>query len=121
MASRKNAMNTKEFLERCENLYKKCLITLKKKNEDYSGDNDNAYRNFEAVERFNITELETGIMVRLTDKFTRIANLVNKRDPSVKDESIKDSIEDAINYLAILYVSYERKDTDTEIISKTKK
>jgi hypothetical protein len=37
------------------------------------------------------------------DKMTRIGNLLNKDQAQVKDESIFDTIQDAINYSAILY------------------
>lgn len=101
-------MNKKSFLAHISALYNKCLATVEKKNADYSGKESNAFKNFEAVEQFAIAETKQGIMVRLSDKFTRIANLLNHQ-AYVKSESLQDSIEDAINYLAILHarVTYE--------------
>lgn len=95
-------MNPEKLTVHFKQLFDKCLGVMQKKNADYSSSNANAFRNFEAVENFGITGVKEGIMVRLTDKFTRICNLL-KKDPLVVDESLQDTIEDAINYLAILH------------------
>lgn len=99
-------MIPEKFIAHIEAVYKKCVNVAKKKNADYSGSNADAFRNFDAVEFFGITDSKTGIMVRLTDKFTRISNLL-KKDAKVVEESLQDSIEDAINYLAILHAKLE--------------
>lgn len=69
------------------------------KNADYAN-SENPFRNFEST---NIIGVDTkhGIMVRIMDKITRIANLLGK-EPEVANEKITDSIEDCINYLSIL-------------------
>lgn len=41
-------------------------------------------------------------MVRISDKISRLATLLDVREAQVKDESVADTIRDAINYLAIL-------------------
>jgi len=93
-------MNTKEFNKQIEQTFKECLSTVKKKNHDYSG--EDALHNFKMCEEFGISA-QKGILVRLSDKFSRISNLMDKEN-AVEDESISDSIDDAINYLAILKV-----------------
>lgn len=103
-------MKVPAFIEHINALYKKCLGVIQKKNADYSGKESDAFRNFDAVQFFGITDTKTGIMVRLTDKFTRISNLL-KKDPHVVEESIQDSIEDAINYLAILHAKIASEKT----------
>ena len=50
-----------------------------------------------------------GILTRLSDKFMRLISLT--KDPNVeaavKDESVKDTIKDTINYLVYLYLFYQ--------------
>jgi hypothetical protein len=79
------------------------------KNNDYSapdarqGDKYPAFANFMQAERLGICSVEAGIMVRLSDKMSRLANLIrpgHKR--AVYDERIHDTILDGINYLCIL-------------------
>ena len=93
-------METPELLSLADTTFKKCLDTLTKKNHDYSKGKD-ALRNFKMVEVFNLTDAPTGILVRLCDKFARVANLLNT-EAQVKDESVTDTIDDIINYCILL-------------------
>jgi hypothetical protein len=95
-------MDPEQLVEHVEGTFAKCISILKKKNTDYSGCSSNAFRNFTYVELIGITSVEAGILVRLSDKFTRLGNLI-KSDPAVVEEKMEDTIEDAINYLAILH------------------
>lgn len=103
-------MNPKALIAHMTAVYKRCVETAEKKNADYSGHADNAFRNFTYVELMGIASAEAGIMVRLSDKFSRMSNLL-KSDPKVVEEKLEDTIEDAINYLAILhaYISSKKK------------
>lgn len=83
-----------------------CLDISIAKNADYAS-NDDPLANFRACEQFGV-KLTKGIMVRLSDKFARIGNLLI-RGAKVRDEAIKDTIHDAINYLAILLYALETK------------
>ena len=47
--------------------------------------------------------MSKGILTRLVDKVTRIGNLIDKEEGEVNDESIFDTIQDLINYSAILH------------------
>jgi len=83
-------------------------LTLKK-NNDYAapglkGDDPfKVFNNFMAVERRNICPAETGLLVRITDKYERMVNLMHPRhSQAVSDESLKDTILDLQNYLDIL-------------------
>lgn len=81
-----------------------CLAISVAKNADYANDSD-PLANFRACEAFGVP-LVKGIMVRLSDKFARIGNLLD-REAQVKDEAITDTIDDAIDYLAILKYALE--------------
>ena len=84
----------------CENLQK----IVEKKNNDYAGseiDND-AFKNFKMVEQFGICSAEAGVLVRMTDKLARISTFVKDGQLKVKDESVKDTLDDLANYAIIL-------------------
>lgn len=103
-------MTTNDFLISIEKTYTTCQSIVKKKNADYAG-LDDPFKNFKNSEVIGIS-VEQGIMVRLMDKITRISNLL-KREREVKDETIQDTIVDAINYLAILKSWTERNSDGT--------
>jgi len=77
-----------------------CIQTAIRKNNDYGGSNNDPFANFRNSTIAGVT-VQKGILVRLMDKMTRISTLLDK-EAMVKDETIFDSIDDAINYLAIL-------------------
>lgn len=109
----------KEFFEREPNfgdnalvvhhkeMVKECLEITRSKNHDYAGDED-PLRNFRMCEQFGVS-MEKGILIRLTDKLSRIARLLD--NPAyVKDESIEDTLIDTVNYSMILdYAIKQRK------------
>jgi len=80
---------------------------LKRKNADYAGPKGE-YNNFEYCEKLGICTTEEGLVVRISDKMTRICNLL-KADAQVKDESIKDTLLDMANYAMILASYIEDK------------
>lgn len=81
-----------------------------RKNADYSRPQDApedpyaCFRNFMRVEASGLCSTETGLLVRLEDKMSRLNNLLKSGadKAAVADESIDDTILDAINYLALL-------------------
>ena len=73
---------------------------MQKKNADYAG-NSNPYANFLNSKVVGVSP-QKGILVRLMDKMSRIGNLIEGKNPMVKDETVDDTIDDAINYLVIL-------------------
>lgn len=82
--------------------YSKCLDIMRKKSHDYAG-LENPYLNFETVQRVGLS-VQLGIFIRFLDKVTRLENLLkpDATKPFVTEETVEDTIEDAINYLAIL-------------------
>ncbi len=76
-----------------------CLEIMEAKNKDYSTDK-RPFKNINSSLLVGV-EPERAILVRLLDKVSRIDNLLDKEN-AVKDESIKDSIRDGINYLLLL-------------------
>lgn len=107
-------MKKNDFIIHIQGLYAKCIETLKAKNSDYSNDNSDPFHNFKLCEHAFGIPTEIGIMVRLGDKFARTGNLIQKslqgKTSMVKDESLLDAIEDAINYMAILHALIQSKD-----------
>lgn len=102
-------MNRDEFIDFIEQTYKDCVNIIKKKNSDYAKDS-NPFSNFELSKLIGI-EPKRSILVRLSDKLSRISNLLDK-PPAVVNESIADSIKDAANYLVILLAYIENGKTD---------
>lgn len=88
------------LLDDVSNTFADCLATMTRKNRDYGGTNHDPYANFRNANVVGVS-VEQGILVRLMDKMSRIATLLEK-DPLVVSESVDDTIDDAINYFAIL-------------------
>ena len=76
----------------------KALSLMSKKNADYAAQND-PYKNFRTFGRF-------GILVRLSDKLSRLQTFEERGRFSVKDESVEDTALDILNYV-VLYMGYE--------------
>ncbi len=100
-------MTTKDFLKKLELNQVVALEIMKRKNADYAGTED-PFRNFKNVEVLGVCSTEAGLVVRMTDKLSRIANLI-KQDAKVKDESISDTLIDLMNYANILKVYLNNK------------
>jgi hypothetical protein len=92
-------------------IFEQALEIAKKKNSDYASEED-PLLNLMLCERLGVSSAETGVLVRMTDKFQRLVNL-QSRDPKVSDESSEDTALDLINYLAILIVLRRRRSHET--------
>jgi hypothetical protein len=100
-------MNREEFIKQMKKNVENDMKIVERKNADYA-DGGDPFQNFRVVQHLGVTTVEQGIVVRLSDKIQRIANLL-KREAQVKDESIIDTLSDARNYLNILQVWLEQK------------
>lgn len=103
-------MTTDRFLQSIENTYKTGLELIKRKNQDYA-QSDNPFKNFEFAEMVGVST-PRAILVRISDKLARIANLIDNINPAVTDETVEDTLLDLINYTAILkaYIEDKKKD-----------
>lgn len=99
-------MTTQELLDYLIKFFYDCQQIVSKKNRDYAT-NEDAFKNFR-FSTFVGVDIDRAILVRITDKLSRVSNLLDK-EPDVVDESIKDTIRDAVNYLAILSAYLETK------------
>jgi len=104
MVDQEGCVNTLEtvnvLLRDMQETFGVCYGTAVRKNADYGGSNNDPYANFRNSTIAGVP-VERGILVRLMDKMSRISTLLDK-EAQVKDEAIEDTIDDAINYLAIL-------------------
>ena len=116
----KNQINMeKTLIESTQELFATALETMKKKNADYAG-SDASMNNFRLSAEVANVKMSQGILTRLTDKTTRIGNLILK-EAAVKDESIFDTVQDLINYAAILHyaLQIEKKEATFKVIEKS--
>jgi hypothetical protein len=92
-----------------EATFEKCLHIAIAKNSDYGGSKQSPYNNFLNAKAVGVT-VERGILVRMMDKMSRISTLLDK-DPKVVGEGIEDTLDDLINYTAILksYINQNKK------------
>lgn len=88
-----------DFLARMAEIYASNVEISRRKNGDYANEN-NPFQNFKVSEVFGIP-VETAIIVRMSDKMSRISNLIN-REALVTDESLLDTLSDLANYAVIL-------------------
>ena len=95
-------MRKERFFKEMEETFAKMLETSKRKNGDYCG-GDDAFANFRQVENLGVCTAEEAILVRMSDKMSRAANLIKaNRTPLVLDEAVEDTLIDLANYAVIL-------------------
>lgn len=95
-----------KYIEALAKNFETALQLMKSKNADYATESD-PFCNFRECERFGVP-VEKGILVRMTDKVSRLLNLISKPG-QVKDESIQDTLTDLMNYSNILKVYLDTK------------
>lgn len=103
----KKPFTQKDFIDRLHELYARNVEISAAKNADYANDHD-PFQNFRVCEALGIPA-EVGLIVRMSDKLMRTANLIS-REAKVKDESILDTLSDLANYAMILRMFIEQKD-----------
>lgn len=73
---------------------------MEKKNEDYAN-GDDPFLNFRASENYNVHPAK-GILIRMSDKMSRINSYIERGDFKVEDEGLRDTAIDIINYTVLL-------------------
>ena len=97
-------MDQNTYLERFRQVTDYMNDLTARKNADYAGPG-NPFQNFNLIEIITSGRISTsaGILVRLTDKLQRFANLLAK-PPAVVEEAIEDTLLDLAVYSIIEYL-----------------
>lgn len=82
-----------------------------KKNAGYSGDSRDRWANFRMAENFGVSAF-LGCLIRMSDKFIRIQNLVKNPNNEMVGESIKDTLRDLASYALIAYCLLEEQEEE---------
>lgn len=101
-------MNIENFLKLKHKLFEKSDEINRKKGFDYAGAEDTLY-NFKLIEFLGVAPSELGCFLRLTDKISRIAQFLRTGVFKVEEESLEDTVIDAINYLCLFYALITEK------------
>ena len=102
-------MTTDEFLDELADVHSSMMDLTKRKNSDYAGAAD-PFNNFRQCEGMGICSIEQGFLVRMSDKWSRICNLIgNQKENAVLDEKVADTLIDLSNYCLILSVYLKSK------------
>jgi hypothetical protein len=97
-------MTRDDLLRNHELLCSTARELMKKKNADYAGRNGvEPFANFTRVEAMGICSTERGMLVRVTDKMSRLSSFVESGKLEVANESFEDTIVDVINYMVLLH------------------
>jgi hypothetical protein len=101
-------MTTPELIEFTEKFYQTNVDTMKRKNADYTGADNDPFKNFKAIETLGIPT-EQGFLTRMLDKLMRISSFVQNGELLVKDESVQDTLSDLSVYSAMFAAFIESK------------
>lgn len=100
------------MLDIAESIHRDAVETMKRKNNDYA-DEGEVFGNLDFCENMGWAKTEAGILIRIGDKLSRLHNLVCEgKEAAVMDESVRDTVEDAINYLILLYAKHRSRVPD---------
>lgn len=81
-----------------------------KKSAGYTGDNPDAWVNFRMSEAFGVPAF-IGCLVRMSDKYIRVTNLLKDKANEQVGESIKDTLFDLAAYALIAVCLLEEQET----------
>lgn len=101
-------MNRQQFAKLHTDLCTRARALTERKGHDYATEAD-VLSNVRLCEHLGLTATATGILVRMADKLSRMAQLSVKNKQKVTDESIIDTALDLINYTVIFIAIREEK------------
>ena len=87
-----------------------------KKNADYAGSED-SLANLRMCEKMGLSSF-IGVVVRLSDKFFRLMRFCKTKELAVKDESIKDTLKDIVNYAIFAIIFLEEEEQNRSLTGK---
>ena len=97
-------MKREDLLKFHEQVCKDAKELMNLKNRDYAGqDGLEPFANFTRCQDMGITTTEKGFLVRMTDKLSRLSSFMSSGKFAVKEETLKDTLIDLINYSVLLY------------------
>jgi len=99
-----SSLESKEGIKRFEAIQKEQFELHKKKNHDYAA--KEYLSNLTACYAFGIEPLE-GIVVRLTDKISRLASFCKQGVLKVEEEKLEDTLNDIAVYAILARILYE--------------
>lgn len=108
-------MDREQLLEFHKKMTEQARDLMVRKNTDYAGhklSEMSVFGNLEMVERMGIVNTETGILLRMLDKFARLKTFVQDGSLLVKDESVTDTLIDLINYSVLMAAKIETRKAD---------
>ena len=83
-----------------------------KKSAGYAGsDNPDTFANFRKSQEFGISAVK-GCLVRMSDKFVRVCNLIRLPSNEQVGETIKDTLKDLASYAIIMLCLIEEEEAD---------
>lgn len=85
-----------------------------KKNADYAGEED-SLANLRMCETMGVSAF-VGVVIRLCDKFSRLMRFCKTRELQVKDESIKDTLKDIVNYALFAIIFLEEEENKRNLV-----
>lgn len=89
------------FSETIENIFREGRDLIRRKNADYTKDQD-PFLNFRGAEQLGMS-VEQGMLLRMQDKMSRLSVLFTRATaPKVIDETASDTLLDLMNYSALL-------------------
>lgn len=103
-------MNSKELYKFTNKLFDECASLLLKKSSDYANTETNVFKNLSMIEHYGVGTTQVAIFTKLSDKLSRLATYINKGEFKVNDESLKNTVEDLINYSALFLAYIESKE-----------